>query len=192
MKLICLLCLTLLLTGCGGQFKRVESAPVLVRGSMEVQAGGDWNHHTPYGSRHREMWTQHGVPIDLLTFFSGVADGVALDDLAPRNGKPPLFRRNMSPEDIVGLVETMLAGNGGQFQLQSLAPDTVSDSPGFRFEYLYTARSQEVERAGIGRGAVIGDRLYLMLFDAPRGRYFDRGRPGAERLMDSLRVVPQR
>lgn len=190
MKLLCLLCLTLLLSGCGGQFKRVESAPVRVRDSMEVQAGGDWNHYTPYGARHREIWTQHGVPIDRLTFFSGVPDGMALDDLAPRNAKPPLFRSSMTPEDVVALVETMLAGNGGQFQLQSLAPETVSDGPGFRFGYLHTARSEEVERAGIGRGAIVADRLYLMLFDAPRGHYFERGRAGAEHLMDSLHIVP--
>jgi hypothetical protein len=70
-KKLCLICFALVLAGCGGgAFTRVESARVLVRDSMEVAAQGDWNRYTPNGARHREMWTQHGVPLDLLVYFT--------------------------------------------------------------------------------------------------------------------------
>lgn len=193
MKKLCLICIALVLAGCGGSaFTRVESARVLVRNSMEVAAQGDWNRYTPNGSRHREMWTQHGVPLDLLVYFTGVSDGMPLDDLAQRDRKTPRFSAGMTPEDIVGLTETMLAGNGGQFELRSLAPATVSGGPGFRFDFHFTSRQEEVERAGTAVGAVVGSKLYMMMFVAPRGRYFDRGQPAALQLMESLRIVPSR
>jgi hypothetical protein len=184
------LAIALSLTGCGSVFTRVDPAAVVVRKSMEVDAGEAWNRFTPNGGSHREVWTQHGVALDTLTYFAGVADGDPLDDLAPRDRKPPAFRASMSAEDVVALTETMLAGNGGRFELLTLEPAEVSGAEGFRFGFHYIARSEEVERSGIATGAIVDRRLYLMLFAAPRGHYYDRGAAEAIRLMDSLRILP--
>jgi len=186
-----LIVIALLLSGCAGAvFTPVDTAGVRVRECMEVQAGGDWNRFTPTGVKHREIWTQHGVTLDQLVFFAGVADGVPLDDLSPRERKAPAFKATMSPEDVVALVETMLAGNGGHFELGTLAPARVSDAPGFRFDFGYIGHNDEVERSGTAVGAIVDGRLYLMIYVAPRGHYYDLGQPGAARLMNSLRIIP--
>ena len=191
MKKTVLIVVTFLLSGCASAvFTPVATDGVRVRERMEVQTDGDWNRFTPTGVKHREIWTQHGVTLDQLVFFAGVADGVPLDDLAPRERKAPKFRASMSPEDVVGLVETMLAGSGGHFELRTLAPARVSEAPGFRFDFDYTGHDDEVERTGTAIGAIVDGRLYLMMYVAPRGHYYDLGQPGAARLMNSLRIIP--
>ncbi len=191
MKKLFLIVIAGLLSACASTvFTRTESTTVLVRERMEVQADSSWNRFTPGNAKHREIWTQHGFTLDQLVFFAGVPDGKPLDDLAPRERKAPRFSAAMTPEDIVSLVETLLAGSGGSFELTSLAPARMSDAAGFRFEFLFSSRNDEVERAGIAIGAIVDGRLYLVLYAAPRGPYFDRGQAGATYLMESVRILP--
>lgn len=189
MKTLTTLLLIVLLAGCASPFTRVDSARVVVRERMEVSAAGDWNRYTPPGSRHREIWTQHGMPLDVLVFFTGVADGDALNDQVSADKKPPKFKATMSPEDVAALFENLVAGDGGRFELLQLEPHAVAGSEGFRFNFNYTARGEEIERTGLAIATVRDKRLYALVYAAPRGRYFERGRPGAERVMDSLRLV---
>ncbi|MFZ5506876.1 MAG: hypothetical protein ACOY7P_15415 [Pseudomonadota bacterium] len=189
MKTLFSLLLIALLTGCASPFTRVDKANVVVRERMEVAAEGDWNRYTPPGSKHREIWTQHGMPLDVLVFFTGVADGDALNDQVSADKKPPKFRATMSPEDVAALFENLVAGDGGRFELLQLEPHAVAGSEGFRFSFNYTARGEEIERSGLAVATVRDTRLYALVYAAPRGRYFERGRPGAERVMDSLRLV---
>lgn len=190
-RLTCALLCCALLAGCAAPFTRVEQARTTVRERMEVDAVGDWNRYTPPGSRHREIWTRHGMPLDVLVFFTGVADGDPLNDAAARNDKLPRFRASMTPEDVVALTENLIAGNGGHFELQTLEPHTVAGRPGFGFDFHCTQRGEEIERAGSARGVIADERLWLMIYAAPRGRYVDEGRPDALRVMDSLQLKAQ-
>lgn len=189
MKTVVSLLLIALLAGCASPFTRVDHARVVVRERMEVAAEGDWNRYTPPGSRHREIWTQHGMPLDVLVFFTGVADGDTLNDQAMASKAPPKFKASMSPEDVVALFENMLAGDGGRFELQQLEPYVVDGGEGFRFDFFYTVRNEEIERSATAIATTRNDRLYAMVYTAPRGRYFERGLPGARRLMGSLHIV---
>lgn len=192
MKTLVSLLLIALLAGCASPFTRVDNARVVVRERMAVAAEGDWNRFTPPGSRHREIWTQHGMPLDVLVFFTGVADGDTLNDQATASKKPPKFKTSMSPEDVVALFENMLAGDGGRFELQQLEPYVVDGGEGFRFDFVYTVRNEEIERSATAIATTRDDRLYAMVYAAPRGRYFEHGLPGARRLMGSLHIVGRR
>lgn len=192
MKTLSTLLFVLLLAGCAAPFTRVNNAHVVVRERMEVYAEGDWNRYTPPGSRHREIWTQHGMTLDVLVFFTGVADGDALNDLADAKKKPPKFNAAMSPEDVTALFENLVAGDGGRFELLQLEPHSVAGNEGFRFDFNYTTRGEEIERSGLAVATIRDKRLYAVVYSAPRGRYFERGKPGALRVMDSLNIVGTR
>lgn len=192
MKALSTLLIVLLLAGCAAPFTRVDNARVVVRERMEVSAEGNWNRYTPPGSKHREIWTQHGMTLDVLVFFTGVADGDALNDQANTNRKPPKFSAAMSPEDVAALFENLVAGDGGRFELLQLEPHAIAGGDGFRFDFNYTSRGEEIERTGLAVATVRDKRLYAIVYSAPRGRYFEHGKPGALRVMESISIVGTR
>ncbi|MDY0055324.1 MAG: hypothetical protein RBS46_03425 [Methyloversatilis sp.] len=171
-------------------FQRASDT-VTVGGLLRVNTAGSepWNRFTPDGSKHREIWTRHGLPLDTLTFFVAVKDGEPLDDLAEKSDKAPHFRARMSAEDVVALTETMLVGRGGHFELAKLEPAPFAGHDGFRFTFDYVTRAEEVPRRGLGSGAIIDRRLYLILFLAPSGLYFDEGARNARILIEGTHVA---
>ena len=90
---LAVLLLSASLAACGTVFQRASDT-VTVRSLLRVNTAGSepWNRFTPDGSKHREIWTRHGLPLDTLTFFVAVKDGEPLDDLAETSDKAPRFR----------------------------------------------------------------------------------------------------
>lgn len=187
---LAVLLLSASLVACGTVFQRASDT-VTVGGLLRVNTAGSepWNRFTPDGSKHREIWTRHGLPLDTLTFFVAVKGGEPLDDLAEKSDKAPRFRTRMSAEDVVALTETMLVGRGGHFELAKLEPAPFAGHDGFRFTFDYVTRAEEVPRRGLGSGAIIDRRLYLILFLAPSGLYFDEGARDARILIDDTHVA---
>jgi hypothetical protein len=189
-RLLAVLFLSAQLAACGTVFKRTSDT-VTVGNVLQVNTAGSepWNRFTPDGSKHREIWTRHGLPLDTLTFFYAVKDGEPLDDLGEAGRKPPRFRAHMAAEDVVALTETMLVGHGGHFELGGLEPARFAGHTGFRFTFDYVTRAEEVPRRGLGSGAVINRKLYLILFLAPSGFFFDEGVRNARALIDGVQLV---
>lgn len=189
-RLLAVLLLSMQLAACGTVFKRTSDT-VTVGEVLQVNTAGSepWNRFTPDGSKHREIWTRHGLPLDTLTFFYAVKDGEPLDDMGEAGRKPPKFRAHMAAEDVVALTETMLVGNGGHLELDKLEPATFAGREGFRFTFNYVTRAEEVPRRGLGSGAIVNRQLYLVLFLAPAGYFFDEGVRNARALIDGLRLV---
>ncbi len=71
--------------------------------------------------------------------------------------------------------------------MTGLQPRTFLGHPGFQFDYTHLD-GDEVERQGRAVGTIIGNRLYLALFDATRMHYFPAGIGEFERIVESARL----
>jgi hypothetical protein len=73
------------------------------------------------------------------------------------------------------------------FDMTGLQPRTFLGQPGFQFDYRHLG-GNELARQGRVVGAVIGRRLYMIMFDAPRSHYFPSLIPEVERIVESARL----
>jgi hypothetical protein len=161
---------------------------------MEVTPGIAWN-RSPRGPQEitrEENWTLNGPHLDNLTFIGGVKSGEPLVRHQRRSDwrQVPNFRADMSPTDIIGIVETFYRVRGGSvsFDVKSVQPRQFLGGQGFQFDYERLG-GDEVRRLGRGAAAVISDRLYMIVFDAAAMHYFPVGLPEAERIMASARLL---
>ena len=201
------LCASLLLlsacgagTGGGGfgginAYRLVEPGPKRVaRDRMEVRPGIPWNRapRSPQEISREENWTLNGPHLDNLTFIGGVKSGEPLVRNQRRSDwrQVPNFRADMPPTDIIGIVETFYRVRGGSvsFETKAVQPRTFLGRPGFQFDYERLG-GDEVRRLGRGAAVVIGDRLYMILFDAAAMHYFPSGVAEAERIISSARLL---
>ena len=142
-----------------------------------------------------ETWTRHGLTLDGLSFVGGLEQGRPLVRWQRRSDQRqvPVFRADMSPPEIASMIESFYRIRAGslQFQMTGLQPRTFLGHPGFQFDYDHLG-GNELSRRGRVVGAVIGQRLYLILFDAPRDHYFDELIPEVERIVASARLRSSR
>lgn len=189
-------------TGLGGlgitPYRLVQPGPVRVaRDRMEVTPTRPWNRspraHTDI--TREENWTLNGPYLDTLTFIGGVQSGEPLVRFQRRTDwrQVPNFRADMDPTEIVGIIETLyrVRGNSVRFEATALQPRTFLGHPGFQFDYQRLG-GDEVERRGRGAAAVIGNRLYMILFDAARMHYYPAAIDEVDRIIASARLLSNR
>lgn len=171
-------------------FTLVGNGGTRVRDALEVQGDSSWNRFQPPLSPRMEIWTRHGLGLDTVHFIAGLPDGRGIEGKEQTSeGQHRVFRAGMSPEEVVGWVEHLLVGSGGSFTLERLEPATVDGVRGFRFDYTLVNRQEELERRGFGQGAIKDGKLYLLLFQAPKGRYFDRAQAQVRAMADSMKIL---
>lgn len=181
------------LAGCA-QMVKVEPGQVTVKETLKLTTTSAWNRFellfplsvAPGAS---EVWTQDGITLDALAFFVGIEQGKTLGSAIPgTNKKLPQFRSTMTPGEIVELYEQMVTQDGSAFALKRVAPGRFGGQPGFRFEHTITRKSDNVLLKGVAQGAVVKDKLYLVVFTAPAIYYFDRHAPQVEPLLASAEI----
>jgi hypothetical protein len=181
------------LAGCA-QMVKVEPGQVTVKDALRMNTTTAWNRFelqfplsvAPGAS---EVWTQDGITLDALAFFVGVADGQTLGSTIPGSSKKlPQFRSTMTPGEIVELYEQMVTQDGSAFALTRVAPGRFGGQPGFRFEHTITRKSDGVLLKGVGQGAVVKGKLYLVAFTAPSIYYYGRHLPQVEPLLASAEI----
>jgi len=182
------------LAGCA-QMVKVEPGQVTVKEALSLNTANAWNRfelgqlYLSVAPGAAEVWTQDGITLDALAFFVGVAQGETLGSALPGTSKKlPAFRSTMTPGDVVELYEQMVTQDGSAFALKRVAPGRFGDQPGFRFEHTITRKSDNVLLKGVGQGAVVKGKLYLVAFTAPSIYYYDRYLPQVEPLMASARI----
>jgi hypothetical protein len=74
-------------------------------------------------------------------------------------------------------------------ELVSLAPATVAGSEGFRAEYAYRS-ARGIAYSVVSYGAIRGEGVYLITFEAPSIHFFERDLPTFERVVASARRTP--
>ncbi len=138
-----------------------------------------------------ENWTLHGITLDNLTFIGGLESGRPLVRWQRRQDirQVPNFRADMTPPEIASMIESFYRIRAGSlsFEMTGLQPRTFLGRPGFQFDYEHLG-GNELARRGRVVGAVIGNRLYMILFDAPNSHYFDAIIPEVERIVESARL----
>jgi hypothetical protein len=175
----------LLLAGCATP-ATFDPGPVTIQERLVVDSTG-WNRFADKAPATTEFWTIDGIALDRLRFFVGVGDG---ETLAKPLGKRPLpaFRAAMSPHEIVELYEAFTTEDASSFSVTRLAPAAFLGSEGFRFEFDLTRRLDQLALRGVGYGAVVDGRLYLVIYSAPAMHYFARHLPAAEAAVASARL----
>lgn len=178
------------------QWRIVEAAKPreVVNGAMIVTAPEEWNRSTNRPTKRTEIWTKDGTTLGELDFWLGVQKGEPLFKETSKKKAPlPKFDPAMLPTDLVEFFEdtarTVLGGS--LFEVTHVTPAMLSGHNGVEFEYRYTG-GDEVARRGLARGAIVGGRLYLINWDAPRLHYYDDHVDEVRAIMDGARLPAAR
>jgi len=183
----------------GGEYGYSDYAPVNVRrvsvgnGNMSVVPPRPWN-------RHRAMlfddipavedWTLNGALLDGITFITGLKSGHFMVRQSHKaDQQVPKFRADMPPPEIAAMIESLYRVRGGavDFRTLSIQPRQFLGTNGFQFDYEHLD-DDELWRKGRVVGAVIGDQLYLIMFDAARSHYYAAALPDFEAIVASARL----
>ena len=162
------------------------------KSNLAVTAIGDWNRSTQRQTGESENWTQHGTGLDDLGFYMGIKKGEALFRQRDKKKDPlPKFDPAMLPTDIVEWFENSarIALTSAVFEVGAVRPAQLAGHPGVEMDFTYATEGDNLERKGTARAAVIGQRLYLITYDAPKIHYYDAGLPTALAVMNSARIV---
>ena len=170
----------------GGDVRKVGKS------DLAVTAVGDWNRATQRQTGESENWTQNGTGLDDLGFYVGIKKGEALFRQRDKKKDPlPKFDPAMLPTDIVEWFENSarIALTSAVFEVGAVRPAQLAGHPGVEMDFSYATEGDNLERKGTARAAVIGQRLYLITYDAPKIHYYDAGLSTALAVMNSARIV---
>ena len=177
-----------------GVYKLVRARPLSVgNGSMIVTPPREWNEQRRgfFDSiRWVEDWTLNGPYLDGITFVAGLPDGEYLvRQRRYEDRQVPKFRSEMLAPEIAAMLESAYRVRGGavDFNTLALTPRQFMGYPGFQLDFEHLD-GDELWRKGRAVGAVIGGRLYLILYDGARSHYYANALPDFEALVASARL----
>lgn len=177
-----------------GVYKLVRVRPISVgNGSMIVTPPRQWNEQRRWffdSVRWVEDWTLNGPYLDGITFVSGLPGGEYLVRQRRSDERQvPKFRSDMLAPEIAAMLESAYRVRGGaiEFETLGLQPRQFMGYPGFQYDYQHLD-SDELWRKGRAVGAVIGGRLYLILYDGARSHYYGAALPDFEAIVESARL----
>lgn len=173
-----------------GRLKPAGVAVAVARSGLTVTPDRAWNKGARPG-RLSESWTLDGLSINELTFYGGIADNTTLFREVSKSERPlPRFSKTMLIPDIVQLFESSyrVALSSALFTVETVEPAPFAGAEGFRFTYNF-AVGDEVKRKGEARGAIIGGKLYMVTYEAPRIHYYDRDYASFVKIAESARIV---
>lgn len=177
-RLLILLLSALVLGGCVAGYTLVPPNSVVVaKGTMKVKPSIAWNKapRSPFDIPAEENWTQNGPVLDLITFIGGLPDGQAIAKQRKKDDKKvPVFRSNMTPQDLVSMVESYYRIKTGAtiFEATGVGPARFLGQQAIEFNFNYV-RADEVKRRGRALLAIADGKLYFMSLDAAALHYFD-------------------
>lgn len=165
-------------------------------GRMYVTPPREWNKMSSRiiaDVRAVEDWTQNGPYLDSLSFVAGLKDGKSLVWQQKRDTRQvPRFDKGMTAPEIAAMLETFFRTRAGtvDFKELELKPRTFMGYPGFQYDFDHLD-GDEVWRRGRVVGAVIDERLYLIMLDAARSHYFAATLPDFEAVVETARLDSQ-
>jgi hypothetical protein len=184
----CLLAASLALAACAPTYTLVPPATIGVAGgAMKVTPGQAWNRvpKGPFDIALEENWTQNGPLLDSVGFIGGLPDGQAIaKQRRKEDRKVPLFRADMTPQDIASMIESYYRIKAGAtvFEARGAEPATFLGKPALRFDYDYVA-ADEVRRRGRAVAVVVAGKLYMATLDGTALHYFDAALPDFDRMV---------
>lgn len=169
--------------------KQGEAAAV-ADSSLTVTPSRDWNQLGAKVGKKTETWTLDGEQLNDITFFAGIEPGKPLVKEKSKKREPlPKFTSSTLLAEVPELLEnTSRAFKGsGSFQVASVEPTRFLDTDGVVFTYEFTDEDQ-LTRKGEARAAIIGGKLYMITFEAPRLSYFGKVISDFRALADTARL----
>ena len=190
-----LLAVLLAATGCA-PYTVVEPARTRIGDRYTVEPQIRWTSLSDGG--RSDVWTIDGPELNSLRFIKDVGDGETLLGRAvfapgpagsqTAEDRQPRFRMTMTPSEIMELVvDTWSLLGASKIEATSLRPAKFGTADGFRFDLAFVA-ADGVETRATAAGAVVKDRLQLIVYSGTRLHYFDRHRPTVDRLLESVRL----
>ena len=161
-------------------------------GSLVVAPPRPWNRHRPGfldDIRVVEDWTLDGPLLDGISFVSGLNSGhYLIRQRKTADQQVPKFRAEMTAPDIAAMLESLYRVRGGavDFRTVSLKPRPFLGANGFQLDYEHLD-DDELWRRGRAVGAVIDNKLYLIMLDAAKSHYYDSTLPDFEAIVASAR-----
>ena len=178
-----------------GLYTLVRSKPTNVgNGSVTVVPPRPWNKQRRFfffdSVRWVEDWTLNGPYLDGITFVTALPSGQYLIRQRKSDERQvPKFRSDMTAPEVAAMLETAFRVRGGavDFKTLGLQPRQFLGYPGFQFDFEHLD-NDELWRKGRAVGAVVGGRLYLILFDATRSHYYGNALPDFEVMANNARI----
>ena len=189
-RLLLILACTFLFVGCMPSYTLVKPELVPVaKGAMKVHPSIAWNRspRTVYDIAKEENWTQNGPLLDTITFMGGLKDGEAIARQRAKDERQvPVFRSNMTPQDLVSMIESYYRIKAGAtiFETVNVAPTKFLGQQAIEFDFNYVA-GDEVKRRGRSLLAVIDSKLYFISLDGTATHYFDAALPEFQKIVGS-------
>ncbi len=176
--------LALLVTACA-EYSLVKPVKVLIGGAYSVDAQIAWNKKT---EGKTEIWTVDGPLLQELRFIKGIEDGDALFRAGAGKKLPP-FKSKMTAIEIKELFEASLVHFGvARLKTLNLRPMSFGKVAGFRFQFTYVLNTG-LEKQGFALGAVIAEKLHMIIYTGTRLHYYPKHKDDVERLARSIRMI---
>jgi len=182
------LIICLALFGCA-QFTLVEAKRQEIGNAYSVAAQRTWNR---LKEGNVELWTADGPGLESLRFYAGLKDGERLFE--PRAGSNdeetlPKYRSGMTVTEVMEFVVDSLTRSGAsQVKGHELRPSAFGAADGFRFELSF-ASATGLHYEGTAIGAVVENRLHLIIYSGTELYYFPKYREDVERIFASIQLA---
>lgn len=168
---------------------REKAQTVQVAEGFSVTPTRDWNRLNGNRGKATETWTLDGDQLNELTFYGGIEAGRSLLRERSKNTDPlPKFEANTLVVEVPELLEGTYRTSRGtsDFAVTGLEPGRFLGTDGVAFTYQYVD-GERLVRKGEARAAIIGGKLFMITFEAPRLHYFDQGVGEFRKISDSAR-----
>ena len=165
-------------------------------GSMRVTADNNWNKaaidSTPLARSSSRTWTQEGLSNDRLLIIPRVAEGESILENDSDLATLPVFRADMSPEEIAKLIESSIVNlfEGGQAVVGSsnLRPQGFGAQSGFMFDITAAVPDDTQYRGSVGT-FVDDNEMYLVIFLAADPPYYEKYAERADAIIKSATLT---
>ena len=157
--------------------------------SWSVTPQSDWNQGGRPGQQAR-VWTQDGVGLNAIEFFSAVPDGGSMyKERDKKNNPMPKFDSKLLLPELADFFERSFRAQNqvSDFTIRESTPADIGGRKGLAIRYRYTLPNDELTRLGEARLAVVDGKLYVANFYAPQLHYFGAGLPEARAMMERVR-----
>jgi len=157
--------------------------------SLSVTPQRDWNQGGRPGAQGR-VWTQDGVGLNAMEFFSAVPDGAPMYKERDRKNNPmPKFNSTLLLPELADFFERSFRAQNqvSDFTILESSPADIGGHKGLAVRYRYTLPNDDLTRLGEARLAVVDGKLYVANFYAPQLHYFNAGLPEARAMMERTR-----
>jgi hypothetical protein len=180
------------LAGCIPAYEFIAAEETHVAGSqLIVKPGNEWNRlpQTSAQTKWDETWTRNGPLLDAVSFVGGLPDGKSLLTQKKKDDrKVPVFQADMTPEDLVSMLEASYRVRGiTVFDIETVEPADFLGGKGLRVHYKY-APNDGISKKGVAVARVVDQKLYAIKLEGVSSHYFDASVPEFDQMVASARL----